>query len=335
MEIFELELGGRTLSVEIGRVARQAHGACWVRYGDTVSMAAVCMDDKPREYRGYFPLTVDYREKSYAAGKIPGGFFKREGRPSEKEILSARLIDRPIRPLFPRELHNEVQVMVTTLSSDQENDADILGIIGTSVALNISKVPFGDVLGAVRVGILNDQMVVNPTFSQIEESDLNLIIAGTRNHILMVEGGCAEISEHQMLEALEFGHSHIKSICDLIDQIRAKLGQPKYELTPPELPDGLKEKVHGLAEAAIVAANEISEKVKRADAIRKAQDDAVAALEEEYGDYMVYIHEFLEDIEAADLRKRVLATKKRVDGRGLNDVRPIYSEIAVLPRTHG
>lgn len=335
MEIFELELGGRTLSVEIGRVAKQAHGACWVRYGDTVSMAATCMDDKPREYRGFFPLTVDYREKTYAAGKIPGGFFKREGRPTEKEILSARLIDRPIRPLFPRELHNEVQVMVTTLSSDQENDADILGLIGTSVALNISKIPFGDVLGAVRVGILNGQMVINPTFSEIEESELNLIIAGTRNHILMVEGGCSEISEQQMLEALEFGHSHIKPICDMIEKIKEKLGQPKFELKPPELPEGLKEKVQVLAEAQIIAANDITDKVERAEAVSKAQDEAVAALEEEYGDYMIYIHEFLEDIEATDLRRRLLSTRKRIDGRELEEIRPIESEIAVLPRTHG
>jgi polyribonucleotide nucleotidyltransferase len=335
METFKLELGGRTLSIEIGRVAKQAHGSCWVRYGDTVSMVAVCVDDRPREYRGFFPLTVDYREKTYAAGRIPGGFFKREGRPSEKEILSARLIDRPIRPLFPKEMHNEVQVAVTTLSSDQENDADILGLIGTSVALNISKIPFGDVLGAVRVGLINDQLVLNPTFSELDESDLNLIIAGSKNHILMVEGGCSEISEEQMLKALEFGHDHIKSICELIEQIKAQLGQPKLEITPPEMPEGLEDKVRELATAGIVAGNGMTGKVERAETISKTIDDTIAALEEEYGDYMVYIREFLEDIEATDLRKRIFETRKRMDGRELNDIREISSEVSVLPRTHG
>jgi polyribonucleotide nucleotidyltransferase len=298
-------------------------------------MAAVCVDDEPREYRGFFPLSVDYREKSYAAGKIPGGFFKREGRPSEKEILSARLIDRPIRPLFPKNFNNEVQIMVTTLSSDQENDADILGIIATSCALSISKVPFNDVVAAVRVGLLNGQLIINPTFSQLEESDLNLVIAGTEAHIVMVEGGCSEIGEDQMIDALAFGHDHIKTICRLIRETMEKVGQPKMEVPPPELPEGLEAKVRELAESGLVAANDIADKTERNEAGRKVKKETIAALEEEYADHLVYVNEILDDIEAADLRRRILETRKRIDNRELDEIRPITCEIAVLPRTHG
>ncbi|MCK4857691.1 MAG: polyribonucleotide nucleotidyltransferase, partial [candidate division Zixibacteria bacterium] len=335
MDEFKVEIGGRTLSIETGRVAKQAHGACWVRYGDTVSMTAVCADDTPREYRGFFPLSVDYREKSYAAGKIPGGFFKREGRPSEKEIVSARLIDRPLRPLFPKDYVDEVQVMVVTLSSDQENDADILGLIGASASLQISHIPFTELVAAVRVGRLNGELVVNPTFSQLDESDLDLVVAGTPNHVLMVEGGCNEISEQEMLDALAFGHENIKKICELIRQVRDKIGKPKTEVGPPLIPEGLREKVQQLAAERIIAANNIVDKTERGDAIKQVCQDTQEALEEEFPDAAVYVREMLDEIEAADVRKRIIETSRRIDGRGLDDIREITCEVSVLPRTHG
>ncbi len=335
METFSIELGGQTLSVEVGRVAKQASGACWVRYGDTVSQAAVCAEDSPREYRGFFPLTIDYREKAYAAGKIPGGFFKREGRPSEKEILSARQIDRPLRPLFPKGYQNEVQVQVVTLSSDQEHDADVLGLIGATISLLISDIPFTTLVAAVRVGRVNDEFVINPTFSQLEESNLNLVVAGTLEHIVMVEGGCEEISEQEMLDALAFGHENIKKICELEKTIVEKVGKPKKEVTPPALPADLREKVEGLAKDRIFAANDVEDKIERGRLITQISTDTLEALPDEYDDFSVYIHEMLEEIEAFDLRRRILDTQKRIDGRGLDDIRPITCEVSVLPRVHG
>ncbi len=335
MQTFSIELGGRTLSVEIGRVARQADGACWVRYGDTVSMTAVCAADKPDFGKGFFPLSVDYREKTYAAGKIPGGFFKREGRPSEKEILSARLIDRPFRPLFPEGYCNEVQVMVTTLSSDQENDADILGIIGASVCLNIATVPFTVPIGAVRVGLIDGQLVVNPTFAQLEESALNLIIAATSEHIMMVEGGCTEISEEQMLEALAFGHEHIRKVCKLVEEIRAAVGKPKAAVILPEIPSALFGRVESMAKDRIKATHDIHDKQAHSEALNKIKEEVLKALEAEFPDCEMWIRQYLEKFEQDDLRLRILDRSLRIDGRDLDTIRPINCEIGVLPRTHG
>ncbi len=335
MEVFELEVGGRTLSIEVGRVARQAAGSCWVRYGDTVSMAAVCAADKPDHSRGFFPLSVDYRERTYAAGKIPGGFFKREGRPSEKEILSARLIDRPLRPLFPKGYANEVQVMITTLSSDQENDADILGLIGASVSLNLSDIPFPEQVAAVRIGLIEGEMIVNPTFSQLAESRLNLVIAGTAEHIVMVEGGCEEITEDELLQALDLGHKQIAQICGKIKEIREKLGKPKAEVILPDIPEGLEAKVRELAAEKIRQAHEIHDKHAHSEAVRKIVEDTLAALEEEFPECEMWIKQYIDELEAQDLRRRVLDDKIRVDGRDLKTIRPITCEVAVLPRTHG
>jgi polyribonucleotide nucleotidyltransferase len=335
MDKFEIEIGGRTLSIEIGRVAKQAGGACWVRYGDTISMTAVCASDKPDFHKGFFPLSVDYRERTYAAGKIPGGFFKREGRPSEKEILSARLIDRPLRPLFPEGYANEVQVMVTTISSDQENDADILGIIGASTALHISHIPFTEIVAAVRVGMINGEMVVNPTFTQLDESVLNLVIAATPDHITMVEGGCTEISEEDLLKALELGHQEIRKICELIKQIREKLGKEKAPIIRAEIPEGLHTRVEQLAKQKLIDAHEITDKQQHSTVVKKISEETQVALAEQFPECETFIRQYLEEFEAEDLRRRVLDTSKRVDGRGLDVVRQITCEVGVLPRTHG
>jgi polyribonucleotide nucleotidyltransferase len=306
-----------------------------LRYGDTVSMAAVTASDKPDHGRGFFPLSVDYREKTYAAGKIPGGFFKREGRPSEKEILSARQIDRPLRPLFPKGYANEVQVMITTLSSDQENDADVLGMIGASVALNVSDVPFPEQIAAVRVGLIEGEYVVNPTFSQLENSRLNLVVAGTSEHIVMVEGGCAEITEDELVKALDFGHQRIVEICSKIKEIREKIGKPKAEIILPDIPEGLEARVRELAADRIRQSHEIHDKHAHSEEVKKIAEETIAALAEEFPESEQWIKQYLDEFEAEDLRRRVLDDKRRVDGRDLKQIRDIASEVAVLPRTHG
>ncbi|MBU2626078.1 MAG: polyribonucleotide nucleotidyltransferase, partial [candidate division Zixibacteria bacterium] len=226
MEKIELEVGGKTLTIETGRLAKQADGAVTVRYADTMILATACANKEPKVGWDFFPLTVDYREKTSAAGKIPGGFFKREGRPSEKEILSCRIIDRPIRPLFPDGFRCDTQVLISVLSSDQENDSDVLGLIGASAALSISDIPFAKVIAGVRVGRVGGQLVVNPTLAQLEESDMNIIMAGSADAVTMVEGGCREISEEELLTALSFGHAEINRIVEAIEKLKAKVGKP-------------------------------------------------------------------------------------------------------------
>jgi len=262
----ELEVGGRTLTIETGKVAKQADGAVTVRYGDTMILATAVAAPEVREEQDFFPLTVDYREKAYAAGKIPGGFFKREGRPSEKETLTSRLIDRPLRPLFPEEFLNEVQILVSVLSSDQENDGDVLGIIGASAALAISKIPLSEPIGGVRIGRVNQEWVINPTHSQLEESDLNLIAAGTNENIIMVEGGCSEISEPELLQALELAHQEIKRIIEKINELAGMCGIPKMEVKKQETNPDLEKEVRQLAKSEIDQANRVHEKSARQEA---------------------------------------------------------------------
>ncbi len=335
MQTFTMDLGGRTLSIEVGRVARQADGACWVRYADTVTMATVCAADKPDFAKGFFPLSVDYREKTYAAGKIPGGFFKREGRPSEKETLTSRLIDRPLRPLFPDGYMNEVQIMVQVLSADQENDGDVLGIVGASVAMAISDIPFEQTIAGVRVGMINGQYVVNPTFSQLEESALNLIIAGTPEHIIMVEGGCTEISEEEMVGALAFGHEQIGEICKLIKQIQAAVGRAKKAVIKPEIPAGLFARVESMAKSRLEQANDNKEKHEHDQAVGAIIDEVKKALEEEFPDCGQWIYNYCEKFVQDDMRLRILKRETRLDGRDLDTIRQITCEVGVLPRTHG
>ena len=335
METAELRLeDGRTLSIETGRVARQASGATLVRLGDTMVLAAA-VSAPAGEERDFFPLTVDYREKSYAAGKIPGGFFKREGRPSEKEILSARLVDRPIRPLFPEGYNDEVQVMIQVLSSDQENDGDILGIIGASAALSISDIPFHNPIGAVRIGRVDGQFIVNPLFSQLEESDINLTIAGTKDYIIMVEGGAQEIVEQDMVAALSFGHEHIKKVVAMIEDLAARVGRPKKEVVKREINPELVAAVTKMAAEKIKTADRIKEKQARGEAIEAIRVETVEAMAERFPESEKDIAKLIGDIESADLRGMILNEGVRADGRGLDNIRDISIEISVLPRTHG
>ncbi len=332
----EKEIGGRLLSIETGRVARQANGAVLVRYADTMILAVAVCEKEPREDIDFFPLSVEYQEKTYAAGKIPGGFFKREGRPSSKEILSARLIDRPVRPLFPDNFKHETQVVVYVLSSDQQNDADVLGGIGASAALSISDIPFLGPIASVRVGMINGEFVINPTFQQLEESRLNLVLSGSYDSIIMVEGQSNELGEADMVAALKFGHQYIREIIDLQRELIAECGLPKMEIPEPQIPEGLEEKIDQFCAPRIREANQITEKKARHEAVSLIKDELMEMLGEELAEEKaVLIKEIFEKIEKREVRAMVLKEEKRLDGRGLDDVREINCEVGFLPRAHG
>jgi len=331
----ELEIGGKRLIIETGKVAKQANGSVTVRLGDTMILSAVCASERPIEGRDFFPLTVDYREKTYAAGKIPGGFFKREGRPSEKEILSCRIIDRPIRPLFPDDYKNEVQCHNIVLSADQENDADILGITGTSASLVISDIPFAKTIAGVRVGRVDGQLVIFPTFAELEESDINLTMAGSKDSIAMVEGGGREVSESDLLAALEFGHNHIKQIVAKIDELCEKAGKKKSEYTPVAPDETLKNRVIELARERLQDCNTTADKEERGSKKNALNDEVQEALAEEFPESENAIRNIIHDLDAEVMRGMIVNDNRRIDGRGLDEVRPISCEVGVLPRTHG
>ena len=329
------DVNGRELSFETGRVAKQADGAVWAQYGGTVVIATAVASKEAAADRDFFPLTVDFREKTFAGGKIPGGFFKREGRPSEKEVLSARMIDRPIRPLFPDGFFNEVQVLISVLSTDQENEADQIAINAASAALAISSIPFDEIIGGVRVGRVDGNLIINPTVDQMNESEINIIMAGNSESITMVEGGCKEVSERELLDALAFGHAEIKKICTAIAELKEKCGKPKMTFEPPVQDEEFIAKVTGMIKDNVVAANDIMDKSERGNRLREIATEAIAAIEEEYPECGRKVVNLMEEIEKEDMRKRILTTGKRIDGRGSEDIRPISIELSVLPRTHG
>jgi len=331
----ELELGGRKLIIESGRVAKQAQGAVTVRLGDTIVLATVCATRDAIEGQDFFPLSVEYRERAYAAGKIPGGFFKREGKPSEREILTSRLIDRPIRPLFPEGYKNEIQVIVTVLSHDRENDPDVLGIIGTGAALAISDIPFSATLAGVRVARIDGEFAASPVISRMEEADINIVLAGTTDSITMVEGGAFEAAEDDMVRALEFGHQEIKKIVAAIEELKAKCGLPKRAYTPVAPNEELIGKIAGLLGNRIREANQIMEKEVRSDAKHALQDEICTALAEEFPDKKKAIRSLIHDVDSAEMRRMIVEEGRRLDGRDFDTVRPISCDVSVLPRTHG
>ena len=333
----ERQFAGRTLALEFGRMAKLAHGSCLVQYGDTVVLCAVTVDDKPT-HLPFFPMTVEYREKSYAAGKIPGGFFKREGRPGENEILSARLIDRPIRPLFPDGFQHETQITCFVMSADQENNADVLGVLGASMALNLSKVPFHTPVAAVRIGRIKGTWILNPTFQQLEYSDLDITVAGSKDAIIMVEGGAIEVPEADILEGLKIAHDGIKDLCRLQEEMLAGHRVPDMEWTPSEPHEDLRARVEGLAAARVEEALNLADKQERQQAMAGLREDVFAQLVD--GDGTLAEHEkdvsaILKGIEKKTMRQQILDKGERADGRGLDEIRPITSEVGVLPRTHG
>jgi polyribonucleotide nucleotidyltransferase len=331
----ETQFAGRPFTLETGRLAKQAAGSALLRFGDTMVLAAVTVSPNISTLP-FFPLTVEYREKTYAAGKIPGGFLKREGRPSDDEILAARLIDRSIRPLFPEGFKNEVQVFVTVLSADQENDADILGVVAASAALTLSTVPWNGPLGAVRVGRVEGNWILNPTFQQLEFSTLDLVVSGSADSIVMVEGGSLEISESEVLEALKVAQKGIKEVIGIERQLIDKAGaKPKLQWTKAEADPVIAERVRELAEAEMAVAINAKEKSARAGGVRTVRELTVARLLEAYPEKAREIGNLLEDVEYRVMRQQVLERGERVDGRDLDTIRPIYIETGVLPRVHG
>lgn len=338
----ERDLGdGRILTIETGRVAKEAGGAVMVRLGDTVILATATMSGTPRAGIDFFPLLVDFEEKLYAVGKIPGGFFKREGRPSEKAILNARKIDRPIRPLFPEGFRNDVQIVVTPLSFDQENIPDTLAIVGASAALSISEIPFEGPIAGVRVAKVGDKFIVNPTATQMKESVLDLVIAGTKSAVSMIEAGADEVGEADMLEAIKVGHEEIKKLIALQEELVKVAGQPKVKVEIREPEEKIVKFVHARATAKIEAALQMSDKDRQTEALQKIVEDlkkeseADKELSELMAKYPADIKSAMEEIEYGFMRRIVLKEGRRLDGRGPKDIRPISCEIGVLPRTHG
>jgi len=329
-----MELGGRTLTLETGRLARQASGSVLVTYGDTVVLAASVVGRKPTD-RDFLPLTVDYREKTYAAGRIPGGFFKREGRPNEKEILSSRLIDRSLRPLFEKSIRFETMITAEVLSSDQENDGDTLGLIGASCALNLSDLPFPGPVGAVRIGLTEEGFVINPTSAVLEASRMNIIAAGTEDSIVMVEGEAREISEDQLIEAFRFAHPHIQRIVQLQKQVLEAVHRPKRAWAPEPEDEALYEAVRGLASEKINDAIRVAEKHDREERLDAVEAEVQAALLESHPEREKDIAEAYHRLVKKQMRSMVLDEGVRCDGRRGNEIRPITCEVGVLPRTHG
>ncbi len=332
---FTTELAGRTLTIETGKMAQLANGAVLVRYGDTVVISTATASKTPRDGVDFFPLSVDYEEKLYSVGKIPGGFLKREGKPSEKAILTSRVIDRPIRPLFPKDLRNDVAVINTVLSVDQDNSPEIAAMIGTSAAISISDIPFNGPIGGVVLGLVNGEVVINPDAKQREKSDMYVTLAGTKDKITMVEAGANEVPENVMLNAIIKGHGVIKKICEFIESIVAEVGKPKFTYTSCAVPHDLYEDVEAIGLETMKQAVLAVDKTVRDNAIDALTADIQARLAEKYPDSKALINEAIYKLEKSVVRNYLLKEHKRVDGRALDEIRPLSAEIDVLPRVHG
>jgi len=331
----EMQIGGKTLSLETGAIAKQAHGACVVRYGDTVVLATACYKDG-NVIGDFMPLTVDYKEYTYAGGRIPGGFFKREGRPTEKEILTSRLIDRPLRPSFQKGYRQETQIIALVLSADGENDPDVLAINAASAALTISEIPFLEPIGAVRVGYVDGEIVINPTNAQRDLSDLDLVVAGTHDAIVMVEAGAREVSEQVVLDAFEAAHAEIRRICGLQKQLREDVGKEKLPVEyKPKFTDELLQELMGQHGAALKQAMLTTGKHARYDAIKAARAQIVAGIPVEDTERLASVTAAIGEMEVQIFRNLMLEESTRVDGRRFDEIRPISIDLGVLPRTHG
>ncbi len=331
----EMELGGKPFSIEMGRIAKQADGAAFVRLGDTVVLVAACGSNHEREGIDFLPLTVDYREAFYASGRIPGGFFKREGRPTEKEILTSRLIDRPIRPLFPEGWHNETQIIASVMSADEENDPDVIAITGASAALYCSELPFTTPIAAVRVGLIDGELVVNPSYEQLKSAKLNLIVAGSKEAIVMVEAGADNISESQMVEALDFAHQAIKKLVELQEDLYQEIQPVKLTVEPkefrPDLYRALEEKYASPLKEAMSTPGKLEGYKKVGELKDKLKEQFADSEPEELAEAKA----IMEKLEEKVLRVEVLENRKRLDGRKFDEIRHITNEVGVLPRTHG
>jgi len=334
-ETVSLSLGERELSIEIGKVAKQAHGAAFLRYGDTAVLVTACSEPEAREGLSFFPLTCDYRENNYAAGKIPGGFFKREGRPTEKEILTCRLIDRPVRPLFPEHFRCETQIIAMVLSAEPEVNPDVIAINGASAALYLSDIPFLNPIGAVRVGLINDQFVINPTYPQLENSDLNMIVVGTQEAIVMVEAMARQVQEEQIVEAIDYGHQAVRRITDSIKELGSRLDITKRTVEPvtfdPELARRVEDKATSNVEDALHTQNKKASEQKMKTCSKELVEE-LAADDEEKG---AQVKALFDQLKEKLFRRALLEKKQRLDGRAFNKIRAISGEVSLLPRAHG
>ncbi|MDP2599263.1 MAG: polyribonucleotide nucleotidyltransferase [Deltaproteobacteria bacterium] len=331
------DFGGRTLTIETGHLAKQAGGSVTVRYGDTIVLVTATANEKPKENCDFLPLTVDYIEKTFAAGKIPGGFFKREGRPSEMETLTSRFIDRPIRPLFPDNYHNETQVIATVLSADLDNEPDILAMAGASAALMLSPAPFLGPIAGVRVGRIDGKFVINPTPAQIDESDIDIIVSGSKDAVVMVEGGAKEIEESVMIEAIRFAHQSIQPVLKIQEELAKKAGKPKWEVKAVEVDAGLNKKTTDFLKGKLKEAYATPSKQERSNTLKKLAENLLLELcplgAEDPN--LETVKQIYEEEQRTHVRQMVLEQKRRIDGRGTKDIRPITCETSLLPRTHG
>src|SRR6202158_260327 len=334
----EIDWGGRPLKLETGKIARQADGAVLATYGETVVLATVVAAKPPREAAAFLPLTVDYQEKTYAAGRIPGGYFKREGRPTERETLTSRMIDRPVRPLFAEGWRCDTQVIVTVLSHDLENDPDILGMVAASAALTLSGAPFMGPIGAARVGFINNEYVLNPQLDEMPESHLDLVVAGTQDAVLMVESEAKELSEEVMLGAVMFGHRHFQPVIEAIIQLAEKAAKEPRELTVSDNA-ALEKDMLGRIEQDLRAAYGIAHKMQRQKAVEAVKAEAMARSRPEAVETPPHsksqVGAVFKELESKIVRWNILDTGRRIDGRDVKTVRPIVAEVGVLPRAHG
>ena len=333
---FSFDWAGRKLTVEIGQLAKQASGAVLVRYGDTAVLSTATASKEPKNL-DFFPLTVNYEERLYAVGKIPGGFIKREGRPSEKAILASRLIDRPIRPLFPDGFRNDVQVISIVMSVDQDCSSEMAAMFGSSLALSVSDIPFGGPIAGVTVGRIEGKFVINPSVEETEKSDMHLVVAGTMDAINMVEAGAEEVPEEVMLEAIMFGHDEIKRLIAFQQEIVAQVGKEKREIKLFELDKELEAEVRGICEQDMITAIQVQEKHAREDAIKEVKNVVIARYEEQEADEdkLKQVKQILDKIVKGEVRRLIREEKVRPDGRGVAEIRPLSSEVGLLPRTHG
>ncbi|HYY68303.1 MAG TPA: polyribonucleotide nucleotidyltransferase, partial [Terriglobales bacterium] len=329
--------GGKAISFETGHLAKQAHGSCVVRAADNLVLATACANPEPREGIDFFPLTVDYREYTYAGGRIPGGFIKREGRPTEKEILTSRQIDRPIRPLFPEGFRCETQVIALVLSADTENDPDVAAINGASCALAISDIPFQGPIGAVRVGLLEGQFVINPTYQEMRDSLLNIMVVGTAEGIVMIESGARQVKEDTVVDAIEFAHAEIKKICATISEIAEQVGKPKREVTPVEFDESYYDELKARIGARLKDALDTHKYVKAESyqRVRELKKELLEALPEEDEEGRDKLARYYDVLRERIFRDQVLNERRRPDARAFDEIRPITIEVGVLPRTHG
>ena len=332
--VFKTLFAGRELVVETGKTCELSNGSCWVRYGETVVMANVTASVKPREGVDFFPLSVDYEERLYSVGRIPGSFMKREGKPSEKAILTSRVVDRPIRPLFPKDMRNDVSVVMTVLAVDPDNSPEIVGMIATSIAISISDIPWNGPIGGISVGLVDGEIVLNPTLEQRARNDLNLTVAGTKDKVVMIEAGANEVDDDTMLNAIIAGHTEIKKLVAFISDIQAQIGKKKFEFESMEVDHDMFDAIEEFAADRVKVALDTDDKNKREEMLNPIKDDIHAKFDELYPEKTAMIDECIYKLQKKIVRNW-LYEGKRVDGRGIDDIRPLAAEVGVLPRVHG